>query len=344
MKLGVIGLSGSGKTTVFEALTGHMLGPEHKGEDRIGSIQVPDHRVDVLSGMYKPQKTTYAKVEYLLEGSVRVLKDTAKGQAFGAKTKDCDALIHVIRNFRQGGFEKPEPQADFFKLEQELILADLMVVEKRKQRLELDKKRGDKTVEDELALLCECLDVLENETPLRNHSEISTAPLLKGYSLLSAKPMLLLFNNEDDDESLPESEKFTPFKYGMIIRGKLEHELAQMTPEEAASFLAEFNISASATDRVIKQSYALLGLISFFTVSDKEVRVSTIKKGTTVLDAAGVVHTDMKRGFIRAEVISFDDLMTAGGFQEAKKKGSVRLEGKSYEVQDGDIIYIRFNV
>ena len=154
----------------------------------------------------------------------------------------------------------------------------------------------------------------------------------------------MVFNNEDDNDGLPDVKELTSKEACLVVRGKLEQELAQMPPEEAAEFLAEFNIPASAMDRVIQQSYALLELISFFTVISKEVRAWTLKRKTQAIDAADVIHSDMKRGFIRAEVISFQDLMDAGSYAEAKKKGTVRLEGKTYEVQDGDVIQFRFNV
>jgi ribosome-binding ATPase YchF (GTP1/OBG family) len=344
MKLGIIGLKGSGKKTVFEVLTGQIAGPEHSGEDRIGTIRVPDHRLDTLSAMYQTQKTTYAQVEYLLPGARRISKDKGKQTPPGMPVRDCDALIHVVRNFGGYGLEKPEPGAHFAALDQELILSDLMVVEKRIERLSLDRKRGDKTVEEERSLLERCLSVLESETALRKHPELVSSPLLRGYGLMSAKLMLVLINNEDDNDRLPESEQLPSGEDCLVIRGKLEHELAQMTRDEAKAFLSEFNIPASATDRVVKRSYELLGLVTFFTVGGKEVRASTVKSGTRSVDAAGVVHSDMKRGFIRAEVIPFDDLMDAGSYREAKKKGIVRLEGKAYEVRDGDIIHFRFNV
>ena len=189
-----------------------------------------------------------------------------------------------------------------------------------------------------------CLEHLENEAPLRRFPEIASAPRLKGYAFLSAKPMLLLINNEDDDESLPESGAPFNEEHCVVIRGKLEQELAQMSPEEVEEFLKEFNIGRAATDRVITGSYELLGLISFFTVGDDEVKAWTIRSGTTAVDAADVIHSDMKKGFIRAEVLSYDDLTAAGSYAEARKQGLVRLEGKTYEVRDGDIFHVRFNI
>ena len=167
---------------------------------------------------------------------------------------------------------------------------------------------------------------------------------MRGFALLSAKPMLVLFNNDDETPQLPEVGQLTEAEECLVIRGKLEDELAQMPPEDAAAFLSEFDISESATDRVIQKSYEILGLISFFTVGEDEVRAWTIRKATQAVDAAEAVHSDMKKGFIRAEVLAYDDLMAAGSYAEARKKGTVRLEGKTYEVKDGDIINFRFNV
>ena len=339
MKLGIIGLPGSGKSTIFEALT-KSFADTRKGESGIATIRVPDKRVDVLSNMHKPKKTVYAQVEYFLPR----LTDHQKEQNIWALIRDCDALIHVIRNFSGYGLVEPSPYNDFLKIEEELILSDLVTVEKRLERLDLDKKRGKEIDQEELSLLNECLNNLENEIPLRRFSDLAYAHLLKGYAYISAKPMLVLFNNDDEDDRFPNIENFVDKEECLVLRGKLEHELAQMSDEEAKEFLSEFNITGSAMDRVIKRSYDLLGLISFFTVNNNELRAWTIKKETKAVDAAGTVHSDMKRGFIRAELVSYEDLMAAGTYTEAKKRGVVRLEGKSYPVQDGDIINFRFNV
>ena len=341
MKLGIIGLPRSGKSTLFDALTKNRVGTEHKGEDRIAVIRVPDDRVDALSQMYQPKKTTYAQVEYFLPG---YKKDNLKDQSIWASARNCDALLHVVRNHATYGFEKQSPSEDFVRLDQEFILSDLVVAEKRLERIELDRQRGNKIDNEELALLAECRQTLENEIPLRKRSDLAAAHKLRGFTFLSAKPVLVLFNNEDDDDGLPDAKDVTSTEACLVVRGKLEQELAQMPPEEAAEFLAEFDIPASAMDRVIQQSYTLLEFISFFTVISNEVRAWTIKRATPALEAADVIHSDMKKGFIRAEVTSFQDLMDAGSHAEAKKRGTVRLEGKTYEVQDGDIIQFRFNI
>lgn len=344
MKLGIVGLSGSGKSTVFEALTHQLSDQPHKKESRIGTVHVPDGRIDKLSELYQPKKTIHAQVEYYLPGTGGGVQDVKKEQSIWTQARDCHALIHVIRNFKTFGQEPATPLKDFQRFDQELILLDLVVVEKRLERLQQDGKRGKNPDPTEISLLKDCLEYLENEIPLRRMPDIATSPLLRGYAFLSSKPMLTLFNNADEDDQLPDIEDLKDHESCQVIRGKLEQELAQMTDEEACEFLAEFNIKASAMDRVIHGSYELLGLISFFTVGEDEVRAWTIPRKTPADDAAGAIHTDMKKGFIRAEVIAYKDLMTAGNYTEARKQGTVRLEGKTYAVQDGDIMEIRFNV
>jgi GTP-binding protein YchF len=345
MRLGIIGLPGSGKSTIFHALTRSK--PEegtHKGH-RIAIVRVPDPRVDALNRLFKPDKTVYARVEYLLPyGTKAYSQDGQSDESFWNEVRPCDALIHVVRNFHQRGGESPHPRDDFIKLETDMIFADLVVVEKRIERLDLDKKRGKKISAEERRLLEACLRILEAQTPLRDDLELATAHLLKGYTLLSAKPVLVLFNNDDEDESPPPWEEPPELYNPLVVRGKLEMELAQLSPEEAVEFLTAYDIKISAMDRIIQHSCNVLGLIAFFTVVHKEVRSWMVPKGTTALDAAEVIHSDMKKGFIRAEVVAYDDLIAAGTYQQAKKDGKARLEGKTYVVQDGDIINFHFNV
>ena len=340
MKLGIIGAAGAGKKTVFEALTKNTAGVGHSGESQIGTIAVPDERVDILSRMYNPRKTIFAQVEYFLPGR----KSTKNDPNAWNDVRDCDALIHVVRNFKGFGMEGPNPGADILALDQEMIFADLVVVEKRLERIELDKKRGKNINPEEATLLQKCLELLNSEKPLRNEPELAASQALRGFAFVSGKPVLVLFNNDDEDENMPDTGLMTETDNMMVIRAKLELELSQMSAEEAEEFLTEFNITASAMDRVIKKSYEILGLISFFTVGEDEVRAWTIKTRTEAVDSAEVIHSDIKKGFIRAEVVAYNDLMDAGNYQEAKKRGTVRLEGKTYIVQDGDIINFRFNV
>jgi len=344
MKLGIIGLPLSGKATILEALTHHAADTGHKGDDRLQTVRVPEQRVETLRDMYKPRKTVFAQVEYFLPGRATQSAEAGKTQNPLTRVRDCDALIHVVKNFSIYGGEAPTAADDWQSLDQELILADMIVVEKRLERIEQEKKRNRKTEPQELELLEECYQHLENERPLRQYPHLATAPLLKGFALLSAKPVLILFNNDDGDDSVPAITELADSENCMAVQGKLEQELAQMSAEEADEFMLEFNISASVTDRVIKKSYRLLGLISFFTVGEDEVRAWTIHSGTQAVNAAAAIHTDIQRGFIRAEVVAYTDLIAAGNYAEARKQGVVRLEGKTYEVNDGDIINFRFNV
>jgi len=344
MKLGIIGLPGSGKTTVFEALTHEFARSGDKSEDRIGTIDVPDTRIDALSRMYQPKKTIYAQVQYFLPGKTGQKKDSEKADTAWTAIRDGDALIHVIRNFRMFGLGAPAPAEEFQRLDQELILSDLGVVEKRLERMEMEAKKGKPVDADERHLLEKSRDLLESESPLRAAPALAKAPQLRGYAFLSAKPVLVLFNNEDEDTAVPEVTGALKKEQCLVIRGKLEHELAQMTDSEAAELLEEFEIAAAATDRVIRKSYEVLGLISFFTVGEDEVRAWTIPKATVAVEAAGVIHSDIQKGFIRAETVSYEDLMAAGTMAAAKKNATLRLEGKTYEVKDGDIINFRFNV
>jgi GTP-binding protein YchF len=345
MKLGLIGLEQAGKATVFEALTGAELTPGSRSESQIGTIRVPDERVDILSGMYTPRKTIYAQVEYFLPAGQPQRREKRAGeQPYWTLVRDCDALIHCVRNFSFFGTQAPNPLDDYRTLDQELIFEDLLVVEKRLERLALDQKRGKKPDPEEQNLLERCKVCLESERPLREIAELAAARKLRGFAFLSAKPQLALFNNADEDDRLPDLSGGVAAADTMVIRGKLEQELAHMSPEEAAEFQEEFGVGASAADRIIRRSYALLGLISFFTVGEDEVRAWTIRRGTPAVDAAEVIHSDIKKGFIRAEVLAYDDLMAAGNYAEARKQGTVRLEGKQYEVGDGDIINFRFNV
>jgi ribosome-binding ATPase YchF (GTP1/OBG family) len=269
MKFGIIGLPRSGKSTIFEALTKKMATTEGKTEDRIATIKVPDNRVDRLNEIYKLPKTIYTQIEYFLPGTKM---SEAKDQSMWSSARGCDALIHVVRNHAGFGFEEKKPYDDFKKLDQELILNDFVVADKRLERIELDHKRGRKMDPEEQSLLVACREHLENERPLRRFSDLASAPLLKGFAFLSAKPTLVLFNNEDDDDHMPEVNDLAHTENCLVIRGKLEQELAQMSAEDAAEFLTEFNISASAMDRVIKHSYEFLDLISFFTIGKKEIR------------------------------------------------------------------------
>jgi hypothetical protein len=225
-----------------------------------------------------------------------------------------------------------------------MILSDLVVAEKRIERLESEQKKGKKPDAEEYALVKSCREILESGRPLRSYPDIAAQPLLKGFTFLCAKPLVVIANNDDEDEDMPSWDQKPDGVPYLVVRARLERDIAGMTPQEAEEFREAYHIQESALDRVIRRSYAALDRISFFTVISDEVRAWSIPAGTTALHAAGAVHSDMEKGFIRAEVLSYDDLRTHGTFQDARKAGAVRLEGKEYEVKDGDIINFRFNV
>jgi ribosome-binding ATPase YchF (GTP1/OBG family) len=301
--------------------------------------------VDTLSKLFKPKKTVYAHLEYLLPHGETAYGHGGKGgAALWNEVRPCDALVHVVGNFHQSGGEVPHPREDLLKLETEMIFADLVVVEKRIERINRDRKRGQEISHEEQELLQACLKVLEDEKPLRDYPELASTPLLRGYALLSAKPGLTVFNNDEQDDNLPQWQAPPALTNALVVRGKLEMELAELSPEDAAEFFTAYHVESPATERLIQHSCNLLGLVSFFTVVHDEVRCWLIPKDMTALHGAGIIHSDMKKGFIRAEVLAYDDLIAAGGYQQAKKGAKVRLEGKDYIVRDGDVIYFRFNV
>jgi ribosome-binding ATPase len=345
MKMGIIGLPGAGKSTLFEALTGQPVPAETKRENRLAVVRVPDPRIDALSAMYKPKKTIFAQIDYFLPGTAAAQREEGDADAsLWTKARDCDALIHVVRNFEDEAYGHPDPATDYRKIDEELVFSDLVKVEKRLERLDADAKKNKKPDPAELGLIGECRRILDTGEPLRRHPQIAGNPALRGYTFLSAKPVLVVANNGDHDPKLPDGLGGSPNERGVAIRGKVEREIAQMSAADASEFLAEFGIKESAMSLVIRESYSLLGLVSFFTVGEDEVRAWTIRRDTKAVDAAEEIHTDIKKGFIRAEVVAYDDLTASGSHAEARKKGQVRLEGKEYPMKDGDVVEFRFNV
>jgi len=351
MRLGIIGLPGCGKTTVFNALTASAASTgDFSGAERgpnLAAVKVPEPRLDLLVKLHRPQKVTQVTVEYVDMGGLSGSADKKQqlGDAFLAAIRPVDALVHVVRNFAHPLHGPADPQGDFDRVETELIISDLIVVEKRLERIATDRKRGKKEDPQELRLLEECRKTLEAGRPLRSESAIADAPSLRGYTFLSAKPMLVLVNQAeggaDSVSPVGRGETWPPV---VEIVGKLEMELAQLMPEEAVEFMKELGVQGLARDRVIVASHELLDLISFFTANEREVRAWNVRRRTPALKAAGVVHSDMERGFIRAEVVAYKELEAAGSYPAAQKKGLVRLEGKDYLVQDGDVIFFRFHV
>lgn len=361
MKIGIIGLPNSGKTTVFNALTrGEAETAAFSGghlQINTAVVDVPDERVDRLSAMYNPRRTIYAQVTYNdIAGMTKGAGERGiSGPLLNAISAN-DALLHVVRAFEDPNVphldDTIDPVRDFHTLEDELVLNDLITVEKRLERLadELRKQNLQKSareaLEEEKALLERLRDHLEAGHPLR---ELDLTPeeekRIRSFSFLSQKPMLVVINLGDEQPE-PDLSAYRIGKRAMIttLRGRLEAELAVMEPEEAAEFLEEFGIEEPGLKRVIRMSYDLLNLKTFFTVGEDEVRAWTVPADATAPEAAGAIHSDLQRGFIRAEVVHYNDLIEAGSMAEARKRGLVRLEGKEYVVQDGDILSIRFNV
>ena len=352
MRLGIIGLPQSGKTTLFNALTRatQPVGVSGKMEVHTAVVDVPDPRVDKLSEMFHPKKTIYAKVTYVdiagLDGS------SAKNGIAGAllnQLTQLDGFIHVVRVFEDENVphvnETVNPQRDILSMDSEFLLNDLIAAERKLERLVEEKKKGvgrDKDlVEREMVLFTRLHEALSQEIPLRNVPiDDYEDKLLSGFGFLSRKPILIVLNHSEG-QTPPTIEYQHQHSKVVALQGKLEMEIAQLAPEEAQMFLAEYGIAEPSLNRMIRLSYELIGLQPFFTAGDDECRAWTVRKGATAPEAAGEIHTDLQKGFIRAEVISFDDLMALGGMVEAKAKGKLRLEGKEYIVKDGDILNIR---
>lgn len=347
MKIGIVGLPGSGKTTIFNALTGSSVEtsayPGGRRDPNLAVVKVPDQRLERLAALYTPRRVVPAQVQYVdVAGTISKEEGQKAMDELLNLLRPVDALIHVVRGFPFGGLE-PRPQEDYESFESELIFTDLLVVERRLERLTADRKKGKKGDPVEMELLQRAKALLEREEPLRADPELARAPELRGYAFLSAKPCMVVLNLPDEAQGPPPLEP-APGTIVIPIRGNLEMELAQLEGEEAEAFREEMGGDEPATNQVIRESYRFLGLISFFTVGEDEVRAWTIRRGTNAQRAAGAIHSDLEKGFIRAEVVSYDDLMAAGSYAAAQKAGKVRLEGKDYIVQDGDILNIRFNV
>ena len=344
MKVGLIGHRGAGKTTVFNMLTGlraQVGGYGGKEEVHLGVIKVPDARVDKLSQVFKPKKTTYAEIRFT-DFPASQNDDDLKGNSnLITQMREVDAMALVLRDFEPD----VDPLRQLNDLLTEMILADLTVVENRRTRLKKEKARP-----QEEALLERCATTLENEESLRNlEFSADDENLLSGFGFLSRKPVLVLFNRADDKAGQPLSAAYQDELKrrgldGLALAGKVEMEVAQLDESDREAFLKEIGIQEPARERFIRASYRLLDLISFLTTGEDEVRAWTITQGTIARKAAGKIHSDIERGFIRAEVIAYDDFVVLGSEAKCKEAGKLRLEGKDYIVQDGDIIHFRFAI
>ena len=344
-----------GKTTLFRILTRVQLDEKSaRAATHMGIARVPEPRIDQLAELYHPKKVTYATVEYVDVGGVS--KDRARDSAVLAPLREVDALTHVLRAFEDPAVPHSagsvDPLRDAESLDLELMLSDLDQITRRLERLEKDiKKKKDPAAEQEQALLLRCKASIETEHPLREleftPEEVKT---LTGYMFLSQRPMLYVLNVGDSEAAELDTavarhglEKLAgrPRSAVVAVCGRIEAELAEIDDDAAAELLSSYGLKEPGLHRLIRATYDLLGLISFFTAGEPEVRAWTIRRGTNAVKAAGVIHSDIEKFFIRAEVVRWQDLLAAGSIPAAKEKGQLRLEGKEYVVQEGDVMLFR---
>jgi GTP-binding protein YchF len=356
MHLGIIGLPRSGKTTLFNVLTGEdvPVGPlSGRGlyDVQTAVVEIPDSRLDALSELLKPRKTTHAKVTFsdiggLQPGSGR---DGLPGPLMN-QLEQMDAFLHVVRAFDEPTAPHPldtiDPARDHITLETELLLHDMLMVERRLQRLAEERQKGARDhelIDREITLFKHLAENLDREHPLRTLDfTIEEELMLSGFSLHTLKPVLVVINL-GEGEVAPDLD-ISDGAQSLSILGKLEMEITQLPPDEGQTFLSEYGIEHPGRERIIHSCCDLLGFLSFFTFNEQEGRAWTLRKGSSALEAAETIHSDLARGFIKAEAIAWDELISLGGLNEARTQGKLRLEGKDYKVTDGELIYIRFSI
>lgn len=359
MRLGIIGLPNSGKTTIFNALTGSDIETAAAAGGRFevhtAVVNVPDQRVDKLSALYKPKKTTYTQVTYVdIAGLDKgVGEGGIKGQ-FRNELAQVDGFVHVVRAYQDDTvphpYETVDPARDLEILDTEFLLTDLVSVETRLERIQSEMRIKGRNVSPAVSQENDLMQAikahLEEEKPLRDFDLTpDQEKSLRGYGFLTQKPVLVVLNMGETLQDPAELVSYSHQDARVVgLQGKIEAEIAQLDAEDAAMFMEEYGISERGADKVIRLSYELMAIQSFFTVGEDEVRAWSVPIGATAPEAAGAIHSDLQKGFIRAEVMTTDDLLAAGSEAALKSTGKMRLEGKDYIVQDGDIVHIRFNV
>jgi GTP-binding protein YchF len=346
MKVGLVGFAGSGKTTVFNTMTGLAVPTGFGGEVRLGTVKVPDERIDTLSGIFKPKKTTYAEIVFCDVPGEHGAERKGLSRKALQQIRDQEVLCLVLRAFPNPALEgEPDPAGDLEAFHTECLLADLDLVMRR-----LDRAKKDKPDPLELAAFELMKATLEQELPLRSLSaQALNRDYLKAYSFLTDRPLMIALNRSEQEATQPLPPALTArltqlHAAGLVLSASVEAEIAQMDPADRAAFLDDLGLKESALTRFIRTAYGLLDLISFFTVGPDEVRAWPIRRGATARAAAGRIHSDLERGFIRAEVIPYAVFMQHGSEQAVKDAGLLQIEGKDYVVADGDILHIRFNV
>ncbi len=357
MQLTLIGLAASGKTTVFNALTGSQLpsGPSAavgKVDAHTAVVDVPDERLEALSRRFRPRKTVHAKVAFVdLAGLQLNAGREGLGPQLLSHLTQADGFVQVVRAFEDPSVPHPagrvDPGRDLASLQAELLLNDMVVVERRLDRLAEERQKGGRdraAVEREAALFRRLSEHLAAEQPLRTLDlNPEERRLLAGFGLLTLKPILVVLNVAEG-QSPPDLGPAPPGTAVLSLQARLEAEIAQLPPQDVADFLAEYGLEVPGSQRVIRAAYDLLGYQTFFTLNEQEAHAWRLRRGGTALEAAAAVHTDLARGFIRAEVIAWDELIELGGFAEARARGRLRVEGKEYPVAEGEVVHIRFNV